>query len=268
MAEERTDTYGEFYVGYLPQAPPELARLMRKRVLVILALALGTSILLTATQRPVSTAHFEFGNDRSFEGWIVEHPYPHLVVERPGQDAGVSRWMLTVYGKRGAGHAVEGLDGERVRLEGQLMYRDDRTMIDVLPESIEVIEGPPSMRAGPLLADQAGEAVPWRRDMGTQTLRGEIVDSKCFLGVMKPGNLKPHRACATRCISGGIPPVLLVRDEAGEAKYFMLVSAEGGTVNADVLDRIAEPLEITGRVVQIDDLVFLFADPATYTRIE
>ena len=28
----------------------------------------------------------------------------------------------------------------------------------------------------------------------------------CFLGVMKPGRSKPHRACAVRCISGGIPP--------------------------------------------------------------
>jgi hypothetical protein len=47
--------------------------------------------------------------------------------------------------------------------------------------------------------------------LGTQTLIGEIVDSKCYLGVMNPGALIPHRACAIRCISGGIPPVLLVR---------------------------------------------------------
>ena len=47
--------------------------------------------------------------------------------------------------------------------------------------------------------------------LGKQTFVGEIVDSKCFLGVMNPGRLTPHRACAIRCISGGVPPVLLVR---------------------------------------------------------
>jgi len=42
--------------------------------------------------------------------------------------------------------------------------------------------------------------------LGTQTLVGEIVDSKCFLGVMNPGQLTTHRACAIRCISGGVRP--------------------------------------------------------------
>ncbi len=103
--------------------------------------------------------------------------------------------------------------------------------------------------------------------LGKQTLAGEIVDSKCFLGVMNPGQLTPHRACAIRCISGGVPPVLLVRQNDGPAICLLLVSAEGKPVNKQVLDRVAEPLEITGEVERQGELLILRAAPATYRRL-
>ena len=105
------------------------------------------------------------------------------------------------------------------------------------------------------------------RSLGTFTFTGEIIDSKCFLGVMNPGTLKPHRACATRCISGGIPPMLAVRTSDGATMYLLLVSKDGQTVNKEVLDLIAEPVTITGEMVQHGDLLFLHADPATYQRV-
>ena len=39
-------------------------------------------------------------------------------------------------------------------------------------------------------------------------------------------------------------------------------------VGFDVLDRVAEPLEITGDVVRHGDLLVLYADPASYRRVE
>jgi hypothetical protein len=119
----------------------------------------------------------------------------------------------------------------------------------------------------PLIADGTPPAAEGREDPGLVTLVGEIVDSKCFMGVMKPGNLKTHRACAARCVSGGIPPVLVVRDEKGRASYLLLTDADGRRVNERVLDRIAEPLEITGRLRRHGDLLELRADPATYVRV-
>jgi hypothetical protein len=96
---------------------------------------------------------------------------------------------------------------------------------------------------------------------------GEIVDSKCFLGVMNPGQLTPHRACAIRCISGGIPPVLLVRSKNGPAIYLLLVAADGKPVNPQVLDLVAEPVQITGEVERQGGLFILLADPSTYRRV-
>jgi hypothetical protein len=94
------------------------------------------------------------------------------------------------------------------------------------------------------------------------------VDSKCYLGVMKPGHLKPHRACAARCISGGVPPVLLVRDLEGSASYLLLADADGRAVNSRVQDLVAEPVRIRGEVRRFDDLLVLFADPDTYERVD
>ena len=103
--------------------------------------------------------------------------------------------------------------------------------------------------------------------LGRGTFVGEIVDSKCHFGVMNPGTAKPHRACAIRCISGGIPPVLMVRHREGAIHYFFLVSSTGAPVNKLVLDLVAEPVEITGEVERHGDVLLLKADPASYRRL-
>ena len=135
------------------------------------------------------------------------------------------------------------------------IYRGNQTMIEVQPDSIQATN----------IATTA--ALPQAIPLGKQTLVGEIVDSKCFLGVMNPGQLTPHRACAIRCISGGVPPVLLVRQEDGPAIYLLLVSADGKPVNKQVLGMVAEPVEITGEVERQGELLILRADPTTYRKL-
>jgi hypothetical protein len=153
---------------------------------------------------------------------------------------------------------VKRFDGQAVSLRGTLIFRGNQTMIEALPDSIKPLEHPDAR----LLS--AADAQPV--SLGQQTLVGEIVDSKCFLGVMNPGQLTPHRACAIRCISGGCPPVLLVRQNNGTALYFLLVAKDGSPVNKQVLDMVAEPLQVTGEVVRQGGLLILRADPTTYRR--
>ena len=61
--------------------------------------------------------------------------------------------------------------------------------------------------------------------------------------------------------------MLLVRQPKGPALYFLLVSPDGKPVNKQVLDMVAEPVEITGQVERQGDLLILRADPATYRRV-
>jgi hypothetical protein len=243
----------EFYVGYLPKAPPQLARRVRWCVAFLFALCTALAVLLVRAQSGFGSGVFEWGTERDFSGVIEIDPYPVLAVERPG--AGRSRYLLSAVGKHGAMELAEAFDGSAVQLRGTLVYRDGMTMIEIAESGVRA-------------AASTGAQIEDRRiEFGEQTLVGEIVDSKCYLGVMKPGNTKAHRDCAVRCISGGIPPVLLVRDERGNASYFLLVGAGGESVNSAVLDMVAEPVEIRGKLVQVGDQLSLRADPASYRRL-
>ena len=70
---------------------------------------------------------------------------------------------------------------------------------------------------------------------GTVELTGEIVDSKCFLGVMVPGSGKTHKDCASLCLRGGIPPALYVQDRAGHSSLLLLAGPSGEPIGAQAL---------------------------------
>jgi hypothetical protein len=232
--------------------------MVRKAVVVVLALALFVPVVLAISQRLIAASVFEWGNHKSFSGILRTQPYPHLLVSRPGNADGLSHfspYYLVAPWKFGLKpETIASLDGKSVTLKGTLIYRGNQTMLEVLPGTIQA-------------TNIAGTALPQAVVLGKQTLVGEIVDSKCFLGVMNPGQLTPHRACAIRCISGGVPPVLLVRQRDGPAIYLLLVSADGKPVNKQVLGLVAEPLEITGEVERQGELLILRADPATYRKL-
>ena len=103
---------------------------------------------------------------------------------------------------------------------------------------LEVVEGSVSV------VERASGPLPERTALGPAELQGEIVDSKCYLGVMNPGHLKPHRACAINCLRGGIPPVLLSRDETGAPVQTVLVSGDERLLRDWILEFVAEPIEV------------------------
>jgi hypothetical protein len=246
-----------FYVGYLPHAPAALARWLKPRLVLLLVAVFLIAVVLAGVQGRLGPATFEFGEYRHFEGTLVLDPYPMLRLDRPGviEDLpGNSLYYLVRFGKFGARDAVAEFAGKRVALEGALVYRDEQTMIELKPGSIRELG--------------VNGQQPRIQDLGQQTLTGEIVDSKCFLGVMNPGNLKPHKACATLCIQGGIPPLLLVRSPEGMAHYFLLVGADGRAINDQVLDLVAEPVRVTGRVTRQDNIMLIAADPSAIERID
>ncbi|MGE3309475.1 MAG: hypothetical protein AB7O66_05840, partial [Limisphaerales bacterium] len=102
----------------------------------------------------------------------------------------------------------------------------------------------------------------------SRTLRGEIVDSKCWLGVMNPGRLATHRGCAVRCLSGGIPPILLVQYASGRTEHYLMVGSDGRALNREILEFVAEPVEIRGEVRIEGDLRVLRAEPSDIRRLD
>jgi len=238
----------EFYIGWEDKLPPGVCSRVRRTVVILLALSIALGAVLSLAQRTIGVSVFEWGKVKSFSGILKSQPYPHLLVPRPGASGGqaaFSSYYLVKPFKFGLdAETANRLDGSSVSLRGTLIYRGEQTMIEVVADSIKQADG----REKILSTTQIVSPV----SLGEQTLTGEIVDSKCYLGVMNPGALTPHRACAIRCISGGIPPVLLVRQSNGPALYLLLVSRDGKPVNKQVLNLVAEPLEITGEVERQD----------------
>src|SRR5712692_8061764 len=239
----------DFYVGYLPKAPTALARFVRKVIIVFGLFAVAAALMLLVGQQPFANSAFEFGEVRYFEGAVVTRPFPTLLVARAGatgQQDKYSHYLLVAPGKHGANDLVARFDGKQVRLQGQLIYREGGTMVEITPGSITVVDTAP--------ADQETT-----RDMGAVSVTGEIVDSKCYLGVMNPGQGKVHRDCAARCLSGGIPPIFVTADEH---EQFLLVGLDGRALVRDVLrEFIAEPIQIQGERLRIGSTQLLKVDP-------
>jgi hypothetical protein len=252
----------EFYIGWEDKAAPGIRRRGRLVVALLLVASIGFGVALGAAQHTIGASIFEWGMIKKFTGVLELEPYPHLLVARPGAPGGwsgdgYSTYYMVAPFKFGLDRQrLSALDRKPVALQATLIYRGNQTMLEALPDSIVAASQPPALPPGL-------ETI----ELGRQTLVGEIVDSKCFLGVMNPGQLLPHRACAIRCISGGIPPVLFVRAKDGSAIYLLLVSTDGKPVNQQVLDLVAEPVRITGDVERQGDLLILRADPAGYERL-
>jgi hypothetical protein len=237
----------EFYVGYQPKAPRSLAKTVKRIVAGVVLTGLAVGILLVLDQR-FAASKFEFGVYREYTGTIEDWPAPTLVTPN-------SSYVLVAPGK----HGLSGLERYRqksVRLKGSLIERGTDRLLEVVPDSMQEIASAPSTEASPVI------------DLGAMTLRGEIVDSKCYFGVMNPGEHKVHRDCAVRCISGGIPPAFIVRDASGVVRTLLLAGENGGTLNREVLPFVAEPVEISGELVKSGSTLVLKANPAHFRRLQ
>jgi hypothetical protein len=242
----------EFYVGYLPRAPINLARVIFRITVAVTALVLMIGLVLVFGQQPFPRSTFEYQQYREFTGFVDANPYPALLVQRPGASAeqtANSRYLLVAQGKHGADSDVHAFAGKRVSLRGSLIYRDGQTMIELLPGSLALQSSTP--------VSQLDET-----ELGEVTVIGEIVDSKCYLGVMNPGRTKVHRDCAARCISGGIPPMLVTLDAT-----YLLVGTDGRQLNREVLDMLGETIEVRGTAVRSGETLSIKSDPGTYRRV-
>jgi hypothetical protein len=99
-------------------------------------------------------------------------------------------------------------------------------------------------------------------------VRGEIVDSKCFLGVMVPGSGKTHKDCASLCLRGGIPPALYVQDRAGRSALLLVTGASGEPIGARALQVAGEAIDMTGIIEQQGGWLVLRTDARTWQPVE
>jgi hypothetical protein len=240
----------EFYIGYEDRMPPGLARRVRGVVLLGSVACVAVVGVVLAAQHRLPASRYEFGRPQAHVGLVTVEPYPRLTTAGTG---GAQQYWLVAPGKHGADQLLAPWDGQWVRLEGALVARGTRRMLDVVPASIARVDPP------------AGSPRSLPEALGPVTLRGEIVDAKCFLGVMNPGDGAVHRDCAVACLRGGLPPMLRVTDGAGRDTLVVLASASGQSVARAMAALAGRPVEVTGQLHRDGSDYVLRADPSAYT---
>lgn len=240
----------EFFIGYLAEAPEKTSTFLRRVLLAAGAAVVIISFVLVNSQRPFSMSEFDYGTYTAVEGYIFSYPVPHLKVSSL-DSTGTTNYqtiLLVGFGKAGADRTLTNfesqlgaLEGKFVKLSGQLIHGNGKALLQLSEDRIpEVLQQRANYKnsSNMIHVDSISH------------ISGEIVDPKCFFGVMKPGEGKPHRSCAIRCIAGGIPPVF---HASGNSDYFLLLDENFQPVNERVLDMVGDNIELTGKVIHWDD---------------
>jgi hypothetical protein len=260
----------EFYIGWMPKAPGSFRSFVRKYLFILLPIIAALAALIALSQKKFDTGNFEFGKLTEVKGIYFKSPVPNLKVIN-GKDIWGNYSFITVpligYGKHGVDGVIaelekaqkKSLDKRQITLKGTLLYNDGKLLMQIDGNDKPLVNVEDAIISNDLL--------PHSEDLGIQTIKGEIVDPKCFFGVMKPGQGKPHRDCAIRCILGGIPPVMQVRNAKGEANYYLIVGPNGEKMNEAVQDFVAEPTELQARVVKYDDWIVIYVNKENMRRI-
>lgn len=248
----------EFYIGYDPPMPAQIAARVTRVVVAVIAGSVVAAMTALAAHRRLAPAAFDFGRPQPLHGVLQRTPYPELMVDG-------RRSLLVGFGKHGAESDLAGIADGPVTLAGTRIERNEHQMFEVKPGSLRVLAhsktgtksvpvgpGPTTMHWGPWASTTigGGPGPAHRADSAYVTLRGEIVDSKCFLGVMNPGEGTVHRDCARVCLRGGIPPMLLVRGARAEEALVLLVDDAGAPIGRQLADLAGVPVEVRGRLTR------------------
>lgn len=240
----------EFYIGWMPNAPKSFVKYLHRVIIILLFIGIMTGIILSLQQKQFSTAVFEFGTLTEIKGIYQKFPVPSIRVE-----VGSSTYLtipLVGYGKFGVEGLISqlekdkqtSLDKKQVTLRGTMLYSDGKTLLQIDGNDQPLLSVENTNDS--FLAVSVTE-------LGIHELNGEILDPKCYFGVMKPGHGKPHRDCAVRCIEGGISPVFHAGND-----YYLILDENGNKLNHHLKDYVGEPVSLKARVVRYNDWIVLY----------
>ena len=139
----------EFYIGWQAEAPPRVARLVRRFVLALGIFVPAVALLVVGFQRGFSSGTFEYGKLTELTGTLTTDPVPFLTIQNGTDATGnpvLQKILLVGPGKFGF---AEGDNGhwltltktkapQPVRVSGFLLYHDGKTALEVA--GIETLE--------------------------------------------------------------------------------------------------------------------------------
>ncbi len=246
----------DFFVGAAHEIPQQDRRFFLRSAAALSLLSAAGGFVLAKSQRGPGNGGWNF-EEREWRGTLLAEPYAMLITEDfDGQERPV---LLACPIKCGVKLKVSEFDGQSVVIKGSLIHRDGNAMIAVseAPDWI-VTTGDAGVDSRSFAANHVS--------LGGVTYNGEILDSKCWFGAMRPGYGKPHKSCASLCIRGGIPPALFVRNKSNQPSL-MLLTENKTSFGMSILSFVGEPVAIEGELLQWNNLLFLDSAAGAIKRV-
>lgn len=245
----------DFFIGWSDDTPKADRRFFLGAGLALLATAGGGAALLAKGQNAVGDGTWN-SEVRTFTGIATAEPYAML---RTADVNGTPKTvLLSCMGKCGVSARIASHAGKPVTIRGSLIQRGEHVMIAVV-DDIDWI-------APAQTAVSASLAFPVMKPIGQISLSGEILDSKCWFGAMRPADGKVHKACASLCIRSGLPPAFFAKDKAGKNALMIMTNAQVAHGD-DLLPFVADPVKVEGDVYQWGNLLVLDTPVSKITRI-
>jgi len=247
--QEKKDT--PFFVGYLDM-PVQLKKFYWPLGVLMMLFSLFMGYTLASAQKSSASASWDTSEMETVTGFLQVKPYPvlHRVdPENPGQTQSI---LLVEQGKFSADAAALPFHNKFVTIQGFSISHGGWSMLEITGGSdIQLMNESETSR----LEDFAEKLAP--TSMGSVSLSGEIIDSKCYLGVMKPGEGTVHAACAEVCLLGGMPPMLVVRGHDNWRYGYILTHADGTSVSTDYAANAGQLQQVKGQLIRIGDLLYI-----------
>jgi len=245
-----------FFVGWADTGPAA-RRFFLRTGLGLMAAAGGLGFGLAAHQQAPGTGSWDPDTVREWRGVVAAKPYPMFRTHDLG--GGPRTALLSCLGKCGVAARFDALSGQPVVIKGSLIHRGLHAMIAV-DEGSDWIRLDDATPTDPLLS------FPAPQDLGAFRASGEILDSKCWFGAMRPASGKVHKACASLCIRGGIPPAFFPSAQSGE-NGLMIMTSGGQPYGPDLLELVADPVNVSGQLFKLGDVLLLDAPVADLKRM-
>ncbi len=258
--ENGTKPATPFFIGWSPINPLPILRTSTLFAFGLGFISLGIAVGFISNTKHNSISSYDYVNLKEVKGQLISYPFP-AIRTIDGNDKGnliIKTYPLVNDSKFGANGIVDSIkktyntDQFLTVIEGAEIKRNNTS-------SLELSNGRMSVK---VLNKDIGIPKGDLKKIKDTTLLGEIIDPKCYLGAMNPGEGKPHRACAILCIGGGIMPMLRFKGSDQIMHYAVLMGSGGERINQQVLKYVAEPVRITGALYRFDNWFVFYTNPA------